>query len=119
MGKNDKINIDWDQFRAMGNPENAPDMDEEDEKNDEKGIGKFQVRVHYERKGRGGKEAVIVRGIGMPDSYLSEVCKKIKSKLGVGGNAKDGEIVLQGNQREKIMVILKELGFKNVKPAGG
>ena len=117
MAEQPKNRLNWDQFRALGNPENAPA--EEEEKQVTKGLGKFQVRVHYEKKGRGGKEAVIIRGIEMPDSFLSEVCKKIKSKLGIGGNAKDGEIVLQGSQRDKIMILLKEQGFTNVKPAGG
>lgn len=117
MAEKPKNSLDWEQFRALGNPENAPE--EEDEQPVTKGLGKFQVRVHYERKGRGGKEAVIIRGIEMPDSFLSEVCKKIKSKLGIGGNAKNGEIVLQGSQRDKIIALLKEQGFSNVKPAGG
>lgn len=117
MGNNNKNILNWDQFQSMGNPENAPEEPKEEKEN--KGLGKFQVRVHYERKGRGGKEALIIRGIEMPDSYLAEVCKKIKSRLGVGGTAKDGEIILQGNQREKVVVILKELGFNGTKNGGG
>ncbi|HOY13794.1 MAG TPA: translation initiation factor [Saprospiraceae bacterium] len=116
MGNKPNNSLNWDQFKALGNPENAPDEPVEVKKPK---YGNFQVRVHYEKKGRGGKEAIIIRGIEMPDSFLSEICKKIKSKIGVGGSAKDNEIILQGNQREKIMKILKDEGFVNVKPAGG
>ena len=116
MANKPKNTLNWDQFKSMGNPENVPDEIEEKVKPK---YGNFQVRVHYERKGRGGKEAIIIRGIEMPDSFLNEICKKIKSKIGVGGSAKDNEIILQGSQREKIMKILKEAGIVNVKPAGG
>ena len=76
------------------------------------------LKIHYEKKGRGGKEASIVRGFVGQHSDLNDLAKTLKSKCGVGGSAKDGEIIIQGNQREKMMILLEKMGY-NVKKAGG
>ncbi len=78
-----------------------------------------EVRVWIDRKGRGGKEVTLVKGIGRPDSYLKDIAKDIKSQCGVGGTAKNGEIIIQGNHRDKVVDILKKKGFVNTKKAGG
>lgn len=108
--------LSWEDFKSLGNPENAPE-DLEDEKMEEKTTD--VLYVHYEKKGRGGKEALIIKGLSASDDRINEICKTIKSKLGVGGSAKDGEIIIQGNQRDKVIVILNGLGYKQVKKAGG
>ena len=77
------------------------------------------VRVWIDRKGRGGKEVTLVKGIKRPDSQLKDIAKIIKSKCGVGGTAKSGEIIIQGNHRDKVVQILLEQGFENTKKAGG
>lgn len=77
------------------------------------------VRVWIDRKGRGGKEVTLVKGIKRPDSQLKDIAKIIKSKCGVGGTAKSGEIIIQGNHRDKVVQILLEQGFVNTKKAGG
>ena len=116
MGK--ETILSWDDFKKMGNPDNAPEI--EPEVNDKTSYRKhMSVRLHYEKKGRGGKEAVIIRGIDETDDKLNEICKSLKSKLGVGGSVKNGEIIIQGKQRDKMLVILKELGFTSIKKAGG
>lgn len=112
------VKISWEDLQNMGNPENAPEvLEEQDDKNS---YLKTPIKVHYERKGRGGKEAVVIRGLeAIEETILEETCKKIKSKLGVGGAVKEGEIIVQGNQRDKVVAILTELGFRQIKKAGG
>ena len=77
------------------------------------------VRVWIDRKGRGGKEVTLIKGIEQPDQYLKELASKLKAQCGVGGSVKNGEIIIQGNHREKIIEILKSEGFVNAKKAGG
>ncbi len=78
-----------------------------------------EVRVWIDRKGRGGKEVTLIKGIKRPDSQLKEFAKIIKSKCGVGGTAKGGEIIIQGNHRDRVIKILINLGFHLAKKAGG
>jgi translation initiation factor 1 len=116
MGSNKKVNISWEDFQAMGNPENAP----EEPKEVVKVSYKIPLKVHYERKGRGGKEAIIIRGLEEDASHdIEDICKSIKTKMGVGGNVKDGEIIISGNNRDKVIEILSKIGFTNIKKAGG
>jgi len=77
------------------------------------------VRVWIDRKRRGGKAAVIIKGIKGTNLQLTELAKFLKSKCGVGGAAKDGEIIIQGSQRDKVIKLLQEKGYTDVKAAGG
>ena len=74
--------------------------------------------VSIDRKQRAGKEVTLVEGFIGTDDDLKELGKLLKSKCGVGGTAKDGEIVVQGNFRDKVMDLLQKEGFK-VKRKGG
>ena len=78
-----------------------------------------KVRVWIDRKKRGGKEVTIIDGINRNDQELKELAKEIKSKCGVGGSSKEGQILIQGNQRDKVVKLLQEMGFRDVKKAGG
>lgn len=74
--------------------------------------------VSIDRKNRGGKEATLVEGfVGSADD-LSDLSKTLKSKCGVGGSAKDGQIIIQGNFKQKVADLLVQLGYK-VKLKGG
>lgn len=76
------------------------------------------LALHRETKGRGGKAVVIIRGFQGPGSDLLDLGKKVKAHCGTGGSVKDGEIIIQGDQREKVSAYLKGQGFK-VKHVGG
>ncbi len=75
------------------------------------------VRIHLDRKG-GGKIVSLIKGIECDSQDMKQIAKELKSKCGVGGAVKGGNILIQGNHREKIQKILSEKGF-NVKLSGG
>lgn len=78
-----------------------------------------KLRVLVDRKKRGGKEVTLVTGfIGMQDD-MELLGKTLKNKCGTGGSVKDGEILVQGDQREKVIKILLEMGYSQTKAAGG
>lgn len=72
----------------------------------------------YEKKGRNGKPVTLIEGFEGTEEQLKSLAKEIKSKLGVGGTAKDGIIVVQGNYRDKIMQILSEKNYKTKRVGG-
>lgn len=74
-----------------------------------------KLRVGIERKGRGGKTATVIRGFVGSDDDLSDLAKILKTRCGTGGTAKDGEIVIQGEIKEKIVSLLQTLGYSNTK----
>jgi translation initiation factor 1 len=77
-----------------------------------------QVRVALERKGRGGKSVSLITGVIAAPAELEKLCKLLKNRLGAGGAVKDQVIEIQGDQRDKIVAILLELGYQ-AKKAGG
>ena len=76
------------------------------------------VRLHRETKGRKGKGVTLVKGLALADAELAAVAKTLKARCGVGGSIKDGVIELQTADRDKVKLLLTELGH-NVKLAGG
>ena len=80
--------------------------------------GEQKLRIWLDRKHRGGKTATIVRDYVGPESDLKELAKSLKQYCGVGGNAKDGEIIIQGDQRDKVLKWLLEHGYSSAKKAG-
>lgn len=115
MKKNQTLS--WDDFIKTGNPENAPDLPDENEVKFNPALQ--QIRIHIEKKHRGGKEVTLIKGFTGPESILTELGKMLKNKCGVGGSIKDGIILLQGDHRDKVLAIFIEKGYKQTKKAGG
>jgi len=78
-----------------------------------------RLRVLIDRKQRRGKEVTLVTGFVGSEDDLKDLGKYLKSRCGVGGSAKDGEIIIQGNQREKVVQLLLEKGYSQTKKSGG
>ncbi len=73
---------------------------------------KDELNVVFERKGRGGKSATIIEWFTLPDSEVAEIATKLRRALGTGGSSRGGEILLQGECREKAAAHLRALGFR-------
>lgn len=76
------------------------------------------LEAHFSNKGRGGKTVTVLKGFMGSETDLKQLAKMLKTKCGVGGSVKDGDIIIQGNYRDKIIQILKEKSY-NVKRVGG
>ena len=111
-----KINLkDLGGFVFSTNPEFNYDRNQEEE---QVLPGEQLLELHFEKKGRGGKQVVIIRGFEGPDKELLELGKRLKQACGVGGSAKRGEIILQGNVRDKARDLLEKEGFKTKRIGG-
>ena len=67
--------------------------------------------VSLDRRNRGGKQVTLVSGFKGAEGDLAELGRTLKMKCGVGGSAKNGEITVQGDFRDKVTEILKSLGY--------
>ncbi|MDE6753515.1 MAG: translation initiation factor [Muribaculaceae bacterium] len=109
------MNIDWkDALGALKDSgmipqDNTPDIVPE---NSEKKLQKATLSVIIDRKGRKGKTATIIEGFEGSEEELEALAKTLKQKLGVGGSARGGEILIQGERKNDAAAILKSLGYK-------
>lgn len=80
---------------------------------------KQKIRIWLETKHRGGKAATIITDFSGSDAEMKDLGKVLKNLCGTGGSVKDGEIIIQGDQRDKVLKYLLDKGFKQTKKAGG
>tara|TARA_B100001093_G_scaffold240085_1_gene229910 strand:+ start:218 stop:559 length:342 start_codon:yes stop_codon:yes gene_type:complete len=76
------------------------------------------LEAHYSNKKRAGKVVTLIKGFQGSNLELKNLSKILKNSVGVGGTVKNGEIIIQGNSRDKIMDLLKKMGHE-VKRVGG
>ena len=78
-----------------------------------------KLRVLIDRKQRKGKEVTLVTGFVGSDDDLKDLAKALKNKCGVGGSAKDGEIILQGDKRDQVVQYLLAESYSGTTKSGG
>lgn len=74
-----------------------------------------RLRVSIDRRNRGGKTVTLVAGFVGTEDDLKELAKRLKSQCGVGGSAKDGEILIQGDFKARIVELLQKDGYTQTK----
>ena len=111
-------------FAALSKLSNLPpppkDLPQQEELGGDAGaVQSDPLRVTVDRKYRRGKSATLVTGFMGDEGALQDLGKQLKVQCGVGGSVKDGVIIVQGDQRERVVELLLDLGYRNTKPAGG
>lgn len=92
-----------------------PDFTYEEETADEPATlepAKQNLIVGIDRKGRAGKQVTLITGFVGTSEDLADLGRTLKVKCGVGGSAKDREITIQGDFRDRVVAILKDMGYK-------
>lgn len=79
---------------------------------------KQMLKVFRDKKQRGGKEVTLIDGFVGNDTDIEKLGKELKAHCGTGGSVKDGQILVQGDQRQKVCAFLEKKGYK-FKLAGG
>lgn len=97
---------DYDESNNLEEEEETPNANQQD------------LRIWLDRKKRRGKEVTLVTGYVGKEDDLKDLGKTLKVKCGGGGSVKDGEIMIQGDHRDRILKILTDMGYK-AKKAGG
>jgi len=77
-----------------------------------------KLYISLDKKKRKGKAVTLIEGFVGNEEDLKALAKDLKTKCGVGGSAKEGEIIIQGDMRQKVMDLLAHKGYKTVKKGG-
>lgn len=97
------------------NPDYMKQFDEEPEPQETLPKEKQKLRVLLDKKQRAGKVVTLISGFSGTEADLAALGKELKTKCGAGGSIKDGEILIQGDYREKVLGWLKDWGYKAAK----
>jgi translation initiation factor 1 len=92
---------------------------QDDEEQDTLPNAQQKLYVSIDKKQRAGKEVTLIEGFAGTEDDLKDLGKILKSKCGVGGTVKDGEILIQGNFKDKIFDLLIKEGYSQTKKKGG
>ena len=96
-----------------------PDYNYEMDDDEEQVTLEQNLRVQLDRKNGGGKVVTLITGFVGTENDLKDLGKLLKTKCGVGGSAKDGEMIIQGDFKQKIVELLKKEGYTKTKAVGG
>lgn len=112
------MELDWkDALKGLQVPQ-VEDIDSKNSTTDkciqvcENEVQKEPLKILTDRKARKGKTATIVEGFLCNDEILKEIAKELKCKIGTGGSARSGEILLQGDWKSKVAEELTKKGYK-------
>jgi len=81
------------------------------------GANEQNLRIHLQSL-KGNKKATIIKGFKGSDEDMKALGKKLKAACGVGGSVKDGEIIIQGDKRDRVLTLLTDDGYKAKKSGG-
>lgn len=117
--KDNKEKTDIDRKKRVGvvystNPDYEYSVDSQEE-TDTRPKNQQKLRLNMERAGRGGKTVTLIKGFVGSEEDITALCKLLKQKCGVGGSVKDGEIIIQGDHRQRLIEILKKEGYTQTK----
>ncbi|NAW50796.1 translation initiation factor [Elizabethkingia argentiflava] len=103
-----------DQLKNLFPHHQEQDFEMPQEKFEQKGA----LICKYEKKGRKGKPVTLIEGFEGSEPELKELSKTIKTTLGIGGSEKEGLIIIQGDNRDKIIKLLQDMGYKTKRVGG-
>ena len=77
-----------------------------------------KIKIKLDKKHRAGKAVTLIEGFTGKEADMEDLGKKLKTFCGTGGSVKDGEIIVQGDNRDKVLQWLQKNGFSNAKKIG-
>lgn len=109
MSKKNRIGVVY-----STNPDFQYQTDDEDIEQQTLPPAQQRLTVRIDHRQRGGKQVTLVTGFVGTNDDLSELAKRLKNRCGVGGSAKEGEILIQGDFRDRIVEVLTQEGYGKV-----